>query len=114
MNSNNSLTLTGLASMRILPHDTASSGRAPLSLPSNSCAAWGQHERESQNLVSNLLNTSGVTKRKALNWYDRQHQREWTGCDTHYRQRHRRGRGYTGMRAAAGGAVTGRSRFAAR
>lgn len=31
-------TLTGLASTRILPQDTASSGRAPESEPSNSCA----------------------------------------------------------------------------
>ena len=30
--------LTGVASARILPQDTASSGRAPESLPSNSCA----------------------------------------------------------------------------
>lgn len=33
-------TLTGLASKRILPQEMASSGRAPLSLPSNSCTAW--------------------------------------------------------------------------
>lgn len=32
----NVLTLTGSAFIRILPHETASSGRAPLSLPSNS------------------------------------------------------------------------------
>lgn len=33
-------TLTGVASMRILPQDTASSGRAPESEPSNSCAVF--------------------------------------------------------------------------
>ena len=33
-----SLTLTGCASIRILPHETASSGRAPESDPSNSWA----------------------------------------------------------------------------
>lgn len=32
----NVFTLTGFASIRILPHETASSGQAPLSLPSNS------------------------------------------------------------------------------
>ena len=32
-------TFTGRASARIFPQDTASSGRAPESLPSNSCVA---------------------------------------------------------------------------
>ena len=36
----NILTLTGFASTRILPHEIASSGRAPLSLPSNSVAVF--------------------------------------------------------------------------
>ena len=36
----NPLTLTGVASFRILPHDNASSGLAPLSDPSNSDAVF--------------------------------------------------------------------------
>ncbi len=38
--NNFALTFTGVASMRIFPHETASSGRAPLSEPSNSLAVF--------------------------------------------------------------------------
>ena len=62
-------TLTGVAVILILPHDTASSGLAPESLPSNSCPVFTNTEKsaplrweDKQKKTSIHLNNSLVTQ----------------------------------------------------